>query len=268
MKKWIGVVIVIPVALLFVMAWPSRRVVIAPPPSAAPPLAPASPALPTFSASSTSFEAVLSAHGGRTEIAAVAALTVAATRLSVISLTDFFARQVIVSRDGTKFKRHTTDTLGLRTEIEWLDERGVFRAAVIERAANGAAVSAAALNDDQRRREVQFMVDTSSLLLILQRCTTASVRVVAVERAAQGLDKFTLATADGTWIVYADRSHLVRRVELGDKVFQYADYRMVDRLQLPFIQRLSVGSRLFYEWFISTIDLHPTFPPGFFSQVD
>jgi len=268
MKKWIGVAIVIGLALLFVLALPSRRVVPVPLPSDIPPLAPAATSPMTFSASSTSFEEVLAAHGGRKEIAAVPALTVAAARLSVTSLTDFFERQVVVSVAGTKFKRRAADPLGLRTEIEWLDERGGFRATVITRAATGAVVSATAPNDDARRRDVKLMVDTSSLLLILQRCVETSVHVVAAERAAQGLDKFTLATANGTLIIYADQSHLVRRVEMGDKVFQYAEYRTVDGLQLPFIQRLSVGSRLFYEWYISNIDLHPTFPLGFFNQAE
>jgi hypothetical protein len=268
MKKWIVAALVIVLALLFVMALPSRQSATVPPPSDIPALAPAAPSPTTFTVSSTSFEEVLSAHGGRKEIAAISALTVAAARLSVISLTDFFERQVVVSLDGTRFKRRVADLLGLRTEIECLDERGVFRAAVITRAATGEAVSAAAPNDDARRRDVKLMVDTSSLLLILRRCTDASVRVVAAERAAQGLDKFTLATVDGTLIVYADRLHLVRRVEMGDKVFQYAEYRTVDGLQLPYVQRLSIGSRLFYEWFISNIDLHPTFAPGFFNQAE
>ena len=273
MRKWIGFVSVIGIALLL-MALPSRHfttdlpVARRQPRQMIPPLAPAAVSLPTFSASSTSFEEVLAAHGGRQAIAAVASLRVEAARLSIISLTDFFERQMVISRNGAQFKRRTADPLGLRTEIEWLDPRGGFHAAVITRAANGDAVSAPALEDDSRRHDVQLMADTCCLLLILQRSAESSVRVTAVERAAQGLDKFSLVTAAGPLIIFADQSHLVRRVEMGEKVFQYGDYRAVGRLRLPFIQRLSIGSRLFYEWFIGKIDLHPTFPPDFFNAAD
>lgn len=268
MQKWVGVALVIVLALLFVTLSPSPSVSPFPPLRGPSEGASASSSPATFSATSTSFEEVVSAHGGRKAIAAVAAFKVEAVRLSVTSMTDFFARQVAVSVDGEKFKRRSAAPLGLRTEIEWLDERGVFHATAITRALSGEAVPESLPNDAGRLREVKFMVEISSLLPTLQRAADAQVRVVAAARAAQGLDKFTLVKAAGTLIVYADRSHLIQRVEIGDKVLQFADYRVVDRLRLPFIQRLSVGNRLFYEWFVSTFDLHPTFPPGFFNQAD
>ena len=70
MKKWIVAALVIALALLFVMALPSRQSATVPPPSAIPALAPAALSPTTFTVSSTSFEEVLSAHGGRKEIAA------------------------------------------------------------------------------------------------------------------------------------------------------------------------------------------------------
>lgn len=68
----------------------------------------------------------------------------------------------------------------------------------------------------------------------------------------------------GNWIVYCDQQHLIRRLEFGNKIIEYADYRLVNGIRLPFVQRLSFRGKLAYELVFTSIELGHDLPASYF----
>jgi hypothetical protein len=210
------------------------------------------------------FQDVLRAHGGREAIASTVAFHAQAVRLTSTQLPAFFERRLRVSVDSAKFKRHTTDPLGLRDRGELFDGNAGFYAASSSDEQGRAAPQVLPM-DSGRVRAARFSVETFGLLPLLRRCADPATEAIFEGRTPGSLDKFRVKTPAGDWSVYADQSHLIRKVEIGDKTIQFADYRSIGGLQLPFIQRLSVGDRLVYELVFSVIDPNPTFPADYFN---
>jgi hypothetical protein len=224
------------------------------------------PAPPAGLAPLSSFEEVLDAHGGRAAIAEVKAFTAEAVKLVPTSSTEAFERKVVVSTDGSRALRHTSDPLGLRTHIESLDG-GSLRASVIERGADGEPFVVAEPADETRQRAVKYMIESTGLVPFLQKLARPRAVVVAQSQASGGLERFSVQTEGGVMVVEADAAHLIRQIEIGGRAFHFADYRPVGALRLPFIERLTFGDRLVFEWFFSRIDLNPKFASDYFEPV-
>jgi len=212
--------------------------------------------------SSPLFEEVLQAHGGRGAIGSVSSFHAKAVRLTSTRPPEYIERKLTVSAFGPWFKRHIVDPLGLIEQFELFDGQ-VGYYSVVEK---GTAVDQPRLMDSERLRAVKFSIDAYGLVPILQTCSGPAVEAVFLERTPRSLDKFAVRTEAGEWFVYVDRSHRIVRVDIGDKILQFADYRSVNGLQLPFIQRMSLGSQLIYQLTFSTIELNPSFPTGYFSR--
>jgi len=200
--------------------------------------------------SSPLFEEVLQAHGGRWAIGSIRGFRAEAVRLTSTRPPEYIERRLIVSASGSQFKRHMIDPLGLIDRFEIFDGQiGHYR--IVER---GAAEDQPRLMDSDRLRAVKFSINTYGLVPILQTCSDPAVEAVFLGRASRSLDKFVIKTEAGERFIYADRSHRIVRVDIGDKILQFADYRSVNGLQLPYLQRVSLGGQLIYQLTFSTIE--------------
>jgi hypothetical protein len=209
------------------------------------------------------FQEVLGAHGGREAITWTTAFRVHGVRLTCTLPPGFFERRLLVEVADGKFRRQTTDPLGLRTQNELFDGQTGFYVVSGSRQQEGVTPQILRMSED-RLRAVKFSVETYGLLPLLQRCADPAAEVIFQETTPARLSKFRVRTSAGEWNVYADESRLIRKIEIGDKTLQFADYRSASGLQLPFIERLSVGQQLVYEMVLSTIELNPTFPADYF----
>jgi hypothetical protein len=213
--------------------------------------------------SASLFQEALRAHGGREAIASITASRVEAVRLTSALPPDFIERRLRVEVAGGKFRRRVVDPLGLRTQFELFDGRAGF--SLISSSGDGQGTPPPLLPmSGDRLRAVKFGIETCGLLPLLQRCADPRAEVISHEAVSARLNKFRIRTSAGEWNVYTDESHLIRKAEIGDKALQFADYRPVGGLQLPFIERLSAGQRLVHEFVFTTIELNPTWPADYF----
>jgi hypothetical protein len=217
------------------------------------------------SASTTQMEPVWRAYGGRQAIASVHAFLAQFVRLTSTVPPEIIESRQTVAVEGPHSRRERVDPHNLTSHVELMNGAVGWKA-VPAGELNALAGRLQPMDADQVRA-AKFAVETSGLLPMLKACMDPAAEARFLERTPMLLDKFAVTTAGGQWFVYADAlSHLIRRVDMGDKTFQFADYRSVDGLQLPFIQRLYVGDRLVYELIFSTIELNPTFAAGHFSK--
>lgn len=231
---------------------------------------PARPIPPTAranqAASPISISEVLRAHNVPQRPDALSTFSAEAVRLTSRptgidpQLASFFERQVSVAVSGYSYRRHTADRLRLREQFDSFDGAAPYHA-VIE---NGRLIEAAdSISDSDTGAE--FSVKTFGLVPILKQLLDPSTEVVCVGRV-YGRDKFDVKTSTDRWTIFTDQEHLICRLEARDRVIEYANYRSVDGIRLPFIQRLSVGGRLLQETVFSSITLNPGLPRGYFSR--
>ncbi|MEW6208082.1 MAG: hypothetical protein AB1631_06930 [Acidobacteriota bacterium] len=205
----------------------------------------------------SAFEKTLDAHGGRAAIARATSARLEAVRLMTTHPTEFVERHLTVSFTGAKFRRDSIISSGAYESIEMFDGARLYAVSKSKDDTTSHAIA----SDSNRLRALRVHVDTFGLLPMLRVCADS---VAVAEGRAGAFDKFRVATASGDWIVYTDQEGLIRRLEIKDKVFQFADYRQTGELRLPFIERLSVGDRLVYELIFSKIEINPDFPPDHF----
>ncbi len=207
----------------------------------------------------SAFEKSFDAHGGRAAIARAASYRVEAVRLMTTFPTEFIERRLTLSVDGEKFRRDSLDSSGEIARAEMFDG---LRLDAVSRP-KGDDTNYSLRSDDGRLRALRSNVDTFGLLPFLRTCAGS---VAIAEGRAGALDKFRITTDKGDWIVYTDHAGLIRRVEINDKVFQFADYRESGELLLPFIERMSIGEGLVYELIFSKIEINPDFPRDHFDS--
>lgn len=209
------------------------------------------------------FREVLGAHGGLDAINSITAFRVQGMRLTSTP-SGFFERRLRIEVAGGKFRRQIVDPLEIRTRTELFDgQTGFYLISDARERQEGVTPQTLSMSED-RLRAVKFSVETYGLLPLLQRCADPTAEVISQETTPARMSKFRIRTSAGEWNVYADESHLINKIEIGDKTLQFADYRSTGGLRLPFIERLSVGQRLVYEMVLSTIEMNPTFPADYF----
>lgn len=220
------------------------------------------------SARPVSINEVLRAHNLPQNLDTLSAFSAQAVRLTSRppginhNLPSFFERQVSVVMAGNTYRRHTADPLEQREQFDLFDGSAPYHA-VIEK---GRLAEEANQMTDSQTRGVDFGVKTFGLVPILKQLSDPATEVIYLGRIAVGQDKFDIKTATDRWVLYADAEHLVSRVEMRDKSIEYANYRSVDGVRLPFIQRLSIGGQLFQEIVFTTINLDLKLPSGYFSR--
>jgi hypothetical protein len=219
-------------------------------------------------ASPVSIGEVLRAHNVAQHPDSLSAFSAEAVRLTSRppgidrELPSFFERQVSVVLASNTYKRHTADPLKLREQYDLFDGSVPYHA-VVEK---GRLIEEANQMADSQSRGVEFSVKTFGLVPILKQLSDPVTEAVYLGRTVGSQDKFDIRTATDRWTLYADTEHLIRRVEVRDKAIEYASYRSVDGVRLPFIQRLSIGGQPFQELVFTRINLHPKLRPGYFSR--
>jgi hypothetical protein len=177
-------------------------------------------------------------------------------------LQSFFERRVRVVMAGNVYKRHTADRLRLREQYDLFDGNLPYHA-VVE---NGSLVAPANLVTDAESRGVELGIKTFGLVPILKQLADSTTEAIYLGRTVYGQDKFDVKTATDRWTLYTDAEHLISRVEMRGKTIEYASYRAVDGVRLPFVQRLSSGGQLVQELNFTRITLNPKLPSSTFSR--
>jgi hypothetical protein len=174
----------------------------------------------------------------------------------------FFERKVKVSIGAGAFKRHRVDPLGVREQFDLFDGREVYHT-VVE---TGKQVEEVNQMGDSPSGDLAFSIKTFGLVPVLKQLSDPATEILYLGRTARREDKFEVKTPTGSWTLYCDQRHIIRKAEIGTRSIEYADYRSVEGTRLPFIQRVYIGGRLSYELVFTSIDLNPTFPAGYFSR--
>ncbi|HEX8088275.1 MAG TPA: hypothetical protein VF762_05450 [Blastocatellia bacterium] len=219
-------------------------------------------------ASSASIEDVLRAHNAAQNADSLSAFSAEGVRLTSRpagvdrELPSFFERQVSVAQAGNSFKLYTADPLKLREQFD-LSDGGALYHAVAE---GGRLIQEAGPMAGPQPGGGESSVKTFGLVPILKQLLDPATEAAYSGRTVGGQDKFNISTATDRWTLYADVEHLIRRVEMGDRTLEYASYRLVQGVRLPFIQRLSVGGQPFQELVFTRINLNPELPSGYFSR--
>ena len=220
------------------------------------------------SASPVSIGEVLRAHNAPQNFDDLSAYDGEAVRLTSRppgidrELPSFFERHVSVVRAGNAYKRHTADPLRLREQFDLFDGSVSYHA-VTER---GILAEEASPMADFQSKSFEFGVKTFGLVPVLKQLSDPTTEAVYLGRTAYGQDKFDIKTATGRWTLYTDTEHLISRIEVGDKVIEYASYRSVDNVRLPFIQRLSIGGQLIQELVFTRIAFNPKLASNYFRR--
>ena len=219
-------------------------------------------------ASTISIDQVRQAHNVHENPNALLAFTATAVKLTPYpgeldsSLPSFFERRVSVSIGAGAFKRHSVDPLGLREHFDLFDGREIHHTAV----EMGKQVEEVSQTGDSHSGDFALGIKTFGLVPVLNQLSDAATQVIYLGRTVRKEDKFEVKTPYGSWTLYSDQRHIIRKVEIGARSIEYADYRVVEGTRLPFIQRVYTGGRLIYELVFTGIDLNPSFPAGYFSR--
>lgn len=115
--------------------------------------------------------------------------------------------------------------------------------------------------DGTEAASIRFQIATFGLLPILKRLSDPATQVVYVGATEKG-DRFQVKTGGGSWYFYSNSNHLIDRLEVGEIIITYGDYRTVDGLTLPFYQNVRKGETLLYEIRFDTFELSPVFASG------
>jgi hypothetical protein len=211
---------------------------------------------------------LLHAHNVPQRSESLSASTAEAVRLTSVysdfssGLPNFFERKLSVSISGKSFRRHMANPLGLREQIEVSDGGDAYQT-VIEM---GKLVEEASQMGDSQLKAVEFSIRTFGLIPFLNQLSDTSAECVYLGRTARREDKIEVKTNGGQFILYADQEHVIRKVEVDNRIIEYADYRPVEGVLLPFIERVFVKGKLMYELVFTRIELNPVFPAGYFSR--
>ncbi len=219
-----------------------------------------------FAASPAAIEDLLQAHGGRDAISAINSYRVEMTKIVNTVPPKFFAQKVRLSVEGNKIRRETTDPRGERTRVEMIDENGRFHSVAMVRSEASAPRSTTMSEDAQRESVVRANVAASSLIPFLKSFSDSAASAYYLGREPGDMDKYVVAAAGRQFIVFLDRNRLISRVEIGRNRFEFADFRQVGSLRLPFLERISVGNREVFEFFFSEYNVNLTFEHHHFSR--
>ncbi|HEX5731542.1 MAG TPA: hypothetical protein VF131_01815 [Blastocatellia bacterium] len=204
---------------------------------------------------------IVSAHGGAQVLASVRTAEFEFVRITPTRGPDSFEHKVVVSTSGSMFRRYAVGAEGSDRRIEVFDGNAAF---------SGSPESSGGQQwqpmDENRLRAVKFIIVTCNLLHFLQQLVNRTAEVLFQEATQGGLYRFDVRTGNWNGALYTDRTGLIKQIEIGERVFQFAAYRQVEGVRLPLVVRVFY-KRVVFEMFFVRISLNPDFPPFRFSPV-
>lgn len=221
---------------------------------------------PSGQLDSVSFEAVLNAHNAVKNRGRLSRATLKAIRL-VSSVDEHTTpmineRREVVSISGKALKRIRIYPDSLMTQYDVSDGQQGFRVFT------GAGRKPETIHQltEQELAATQFNVDSFGLVSILARLHDSASDAIYIGRTQREI-KYKVTTEVGDIVIYADRGNfLITKIVIGNRVTEYARYRSINGLKLPFIQRVWTKDRLDYELWFEKITLNRRFRAGYFSR--
>ena len=201
---------------------------------------------------------LLQAHGGREAIALIGSYRINMAKIVHTLPQQFFVERVRLFVEGNQIHREISFLGGDRALIETINEGGEFEAVILDRDETGSLRSVLLPADAQRQSVVRANVSSCSLLPFLKRLSEPDTHMLYLGREADGSDRFIVSTPSGDYMVYADQDRRLRRVQAGEVTFEFADFRRVGPLLLPFTERVQVGNQLVYQFVFSEYVINPT----------
>jgi hypothetical protein len=178
-------------------------------------------------------------------------------------LPKFFERKVEISVSGDAFRIDKVDPAGAVREIETFDGEAL-ETVVVE---NGKKVERSSRKAASPHDAVEFNIKNLSLIAVLSYLSDSATKITFLERTMRKEDKIEVKVGASSFIAYLDAARIVRKVEVGKYTVEYGDYRMLDGLQIPFVERVFVKGDLLYELAFTEMNLRAEFPEGFFSHI-
>jgi hypothetical protein len=205
------------------------------------------------------FQDVWQAHGAAEIFANLRSYELEFDRITWVSPTHFFERQARLSVEDGNFFRVLSDSMARKFESSVLNSHGSFHEEMRRPGHDGTLLTQEQPVDEERVRAFRFSVQICSLLPILRMCAQPETEITFVQRTPAMLNEFKVRSPDAEIIVYADQSHLIRRVDIRRATLQFAGYRTSEgeSVRLPYLERVSIGDRLVYEFVFTRIDVKP-----------
>lgn len=209
------------------------------------------------------FEAVWQAHGGAGTFAKLRSYELEFDRITWVSPSDFFERQARLAVDGDRFVRVLRDAELTRIDSSIFDGSGRLeeriRRSDDDDDDDDGSLSRERPADKDRAQALTFSTQICSLIPILRMCAQPETEITFVQRTPMLLDEFRVRSLDAEFTVYADQSHLIRRVDIRRATLHFAGYgtNEGDSAKMPRLERVSIGDRLVYEFVFTRMDLKP-----------
>lgn len=176
-----------------------------------------------------------------------------------------FESTVTVAVNKGVCRRNKVYQQGSRKQIDLFDSQEMYRAEIQD---DRLAGPISRLNDSESQ-SAQSAIRMFGIVQVLKQLEANSDKAVSMGITEGGQDKFAIKTEAEEWILYVNSERLISRLQMmrdsHHVTIDYADYRWIDGVQLPHIEKVYVDGALLYELFFTQIDLSPSFPADYFS---
>jgi hypothetical protein len=206
-----------------------------------------------------STDEIVRAHGSPQALASAKTAEFEIVRITPTLGPFFFDHRMIISIRDSMFRRYTVDAEGSNKRVEVFDGHNAFCGSQ-----NESGDQQWLPMEERRLHVVRFIVATCLLLPFLQQLASQTADAIFQEVTRSGLCKFTVKTQNWKGALYADRTGLIKQIEIGDRIFQFAAYSTVEGLRLPSVVRV-FWKRVVFEMFFSRISINPVFSPDRFA---
>lgn len=210
------------------------------------------------------FEEVLNSHGVRAAQDSGSRFHLNTIERTMTKTPDNYVEShVVTAVDGNRLRRETSDPLCLYSRVETIDDSGRYYGKALFRK-DGTIISEELPADGNRVKTICWLVETTGLLPLLREFSRESTQAYWVRHTVDDLEEFQVATPKGECTVYADRTHLIRSIKMGDVLLSFSNHQNVGSLRLPYVEQILLHGRLVREIYFSSIDFNPAFETGYF----
>ncbi|MGA9768035.1 MAG: hypothetical protein WBV94_03280 [Blastocatellia bacterium] len=210
---------------------------------------------------------ILQAHNAWRRTKAIATYYAKVVKLTSVSnpgneMPSSLEQKMQVSVKGNAFKRYREFPQGIRKEHHTFDGRTAYQL-VIEKGRTEEGVSQMSPSE---LASVGYGIRSFGLLPFLNQLADPVAELIYLKRTAHGDDKIKVTTPAASFILYVNSRHVIQCVEIGTKRIEFWDYDVVNKILLPFTQRVYVKNQLSYELIFKKIRLNLSFSDNYFTR--